>query len=427
MRTFHLSLLVAAMLLAAPASAATLRVPSEYSTIRAAVEAAVSGDEILLAPGHYTGDGNKGIQVSGMSLSVRSEAGAEATVIDGEGAPGWCLRVGLGADDLVTISGIEFTLFDALGGSALRVSGDGEVVVEDCRFVRCAVAEYDPEGNGGAAVVIRNQVRSTIRRCKFEWNTAPSGPSALEVSSAGPMTIENCGFVASMTSAMTVGDSSTSVAIVNSDFIGNGATISAYAGDVEVVNCSFVNNGSGIFSYADLTVRGSTFARTEAIGVYRGSLYAENSILSDGCPGSGIEAHAPVTLVCCALDSTRVEGWEHITLIGEQVWEDPLFCEPEPCGGYNLGGTDYYRLHSDSPCVWWRSPCGVRIGSLDVGCGAAGIGACCLEEGCFLAPQGECEAAGGMFEGAGTTCEPSPCGVTPTVPMSWGTIKQLFR
>ncbi|MEZ4649459.1 MAG: right-handed parallel beta-helix repeat-containing protein [Candidatus Eisenbacteria bacterium] len=414
------------VLLGSQGLAATLHVPSEYATIQDAVEAAASGDEILLAPGRYAGDGNTYIEVDGLSLSIRSESGPDVTTIDGEDSR-WGLRFRTDAVDMVSIHGIEFTGLGGAVGSAILVQGSGEAIVEDCRFVRCTTPDYDPYGNGSGVVMVKDEVRSSFRRCEFSWNDAPFSPSGLRVASSGESTVEMCDFIANSTGAMDIEASSTAASLADCNFVNNGGALYALGGSVRISDCSFINNGSGILSRSQLTITGSTFARTRGILVVSGTLYAENTILNDGCPSVDLQANAPVTLVCCAVDSSFVSGWEHITLEGEQVWDDPLFCDPEVCGGFNDGGIDRYRLHADSPCVWWRSPCGVRIGSLDVGCGAAGIGACCIGDECVLAPEDACASAGGIFVGEGTTCEPSPCGAVPVVPMSWGTIKELFR
>jgi hypothetical protein len=58
------------------------RVPSEYATIQEAVDASSDGDVVLVAPGTYTGDGNKNIDFSGKAIVVRSELGSYDTAID---------------------------------------------------------------------------------------------------------------------------------------------------------------------------------------------------------------------------------------------------------------------------------------------------------------------------------------------------------
>ena len=50
--------IVATLVLAGTSFAATINVPADYTTIQAAVDAASNGDEILVAPGIYTGRRN---------------------------------------------------------------------------------------------------------------------------------------------------------------------------------------------------------------------------------------------------------------------------------------------------------------------------------------------------------------------------------
>lgn len=54
--------------------------------------------------------------------------------------------------------------------------------------------------------------------------------------------------------------------------------------------------------------------------------------------------------------------------------------------------------------------------------------ACCLPDGsCTLTTAGECLALGGSPGGPGTTCTPSPCGVTPARKATWGGVKGHYR
>lgn len=67
-------------------SAEILYVPNEYPTIQAAINASQSGDEVVIANGVYTGQGNYNINFIGRTITVRSLSGnPDSCVIDIQG------------------------------------------------------------------------------------------------------------------------------------------------------------------------------------------------------------------------------------------------------------------------------------------------------------------------------------------------------
>ena len=56
----------------------TIHVPADYPTIQEGIDAAVHGDEVVVADGVYTGVGNQYIQFFGKRITVRSKSGPEA-------------------------------------------------------------------------------------------------------------------------------------------------------------------------------------------------------------------------------------------------------------------------------------------------------------------------------------------------------------
>src|SRR5262245_26293903 len=65
-----------------PALGATIRVPADQPTIQSAINAAVTGDTILVASGTYT----ENINYRGKPITIVSENGPAATIIDGNHA-----------------------------------------------------------------------------------------------------------------------------------------------------------------------------------------------------------------------------------------------------------------------------------------------------------------------------------------------------
>lgn len=89
--SFTIPFIAAMLTVVLPGMAAERHVPGQYPTIQAAGDAAVAGDDIIIAPGTYTGPGNRDILVPDLNLSIRSidpsdPAVVSATVLDGQDA-----------------------------------------------------------------------------------------------------------------------------------------------------------------------------------------------------------------------------------------------------------------------------------------------------------------------------------------------------
>src|SRR5262245_42288792 len=66
----------------ARALAATLRVPGQYPTIGAALNAAHNGDRVIVADGTYSGAGNRNLDFAGKHIRVESSGGPANCIID---------------------------------------------------------------------------------------------------------------------------------------------------------------------------------------------------------------------------------------------------------------------------------------------------------------------------------------------------------
>jgi hypothetical protein len=245
------------MLGGGPVPAATIRVPADQPTIQAAVDAAVSGDEVVVAPGAYTGAGNKNIHIELKDIAVRSEGGPEVTIIDCEGSGRGFFLVGVNAPGGVveglTIANGDGAAGDPSGGGAMFIGG-GSVIIRDCVFRGNTARGRNFSGGGGGLVCYNGQ--QSIEDCRFEGNSALGtgaigGGVATHYSSA---VIRRCHFISNKAVGTVAAGGAVCVGACNSmieaplfedcDFLNNEAPFGggAFVCNSRVVTCRFESN-----------------------------------------------------------------------------------------------------------------------------------------------------------------------------------------
>ncbi|MEA5556276.1 choice-of-anchor Q domain-containing protein [Nodularia spumigena] len=110
-----LSSACALALLAGSVHADTLHVPASFPTIQAAINAAVDGDHVLVAPGTYA----ERINLRGKAITVRSTEGAASTIIDGNGQNAFVVTINAGEGMGTVLDGFTIT------GAAGTLTGPG--------------------------------------------------------------------------------------------------------------------------------------------------------------------------------------------------------------------------------------------------------------------------------------------------------------
>lgn len=142
----HAALVVIGLLAAAPVAWATdLQVPSQFSTIQAAIAAASPGDRVLVQPGTY----NESLDFLGKGIEVIGVGGAEVTTIDATGLRWSCVTFFNDEPPEAVLAG--FTLTGGTGSNPGFGSDDG----------------------GG--INIRSGARPVVRDCVITGNSARSG------------------------------------------------------------------------------------------------------------------------------------------------------------------------------------------------------------------------------------------------------------
>lgn len=240
-----------ALLLAPMAAADTIGVPGDFPTIQAAIEAALDGDEIVVAPGVY----NEAIDLLGKAIVLRSEAGPDLTTIDGAGLQVSVVRCVSGEGSNTLIRG--FTIANGRFGTLISVSnnwwvGGGLYVnqssptIEDCVFIG------NRAGFGGGAYF--RDSASIVRDCVFHGNTANTDGGGAQFF-GGAVSVEDCVFS------------------LNNAAQGHGGGSHVVLGEHLFTGCTFSNNIASVgggFSFftngSPLSMIGATIVSNIATG-----------------------------------------------------------------------------------------------------------------------------------------------------------------
>ena len=271
--------LPALLLFALPLSAqSTLHVPGDHATIQAAIEAAVDGDTVLVAPGTWV----EQVDLLGKGITLRSSGGAGVTTIDSQGLAEWpdwpwgaVVRMvgGEGPDTVVegfTITGARAP-FATAGYSGVHCTGARPT------FRDCVIRGNENGGSGGG---VRGD--GIFERCRIEDNS--SEPYAEGGGIWGAPSLRDCVVANNRSGAQGGGIFATGPCLIQDTEIhgnvsGNGAD--GYS-------------GGGVFGPADLagcTITGNT----------------AHHYLSGGPPDPiGSAVHGARSLVRCTVSGNRI-------------------------------------------------------------------------------------------------------------------------
>jgi hypothetical protein len=346
-------LAVAVMLVSfSPASGVTFVVDlngaGEFLTIQDGLDAAATGDTVLVYPGIYAGSGNGGLDFGGRDVVLTSLAGQDETIMDLD-QRGRGFDFSSGETPAAVVDGFTVAYgYGGYSGGGFRCSG-ASPTFRNCFFTHCSVWGEMHSGEGGAGYMY--DCASIIENCRFTENYAAYSGEALLIAGDSDVTLRDCTFVDNDGSveamgAVLVGPTATAY-LEGCTFVGNGGRAAGNEGFAVFRECTFVNNGSGPWYSVVDTSSACQFDRC---------IFAFNAVLcSISCWGS-----VPSIQHCCFYDGVTPCGCLQINT-EINLLQDPLFCEPD---------SGDYTLCANSPCLPENNSWSVQIGAYGAGCDA---------------------------------------------------------
>ena len=157
-RLFAVTLLVLNLAAGAAVAQTTIRVPGDQPTIQAGIDAAMSGDTVLVAPGTYV----ERINFSGKAITVASASGPAVTVIDGNRG-GAVVTFNSGEGRAAVLRGFTVTNGGGFPGGGVAVSNASPTIESNIISLNTGCDGLGIYVNFGSPRIATNEISGNVR------------------------------------------------------------------------------------------------------------------------------------------------------------------------------------------------------------------------------------------------------------------------
>ncbi len=297
----------------------------DYPTIQAAIDDSNNGDTVIVADGTYTGDGNRDIDFSGKSITVRSENGPNDCIIDCNATEsdrhrGFYFHSGEDANSVLD----GFTIKNGYIVTCGREGGAGICIQESSpTIINCVVTNNHTELTlgclgvcHGGGIYIGYRSNSLIISCIFANNTVRGGIGAGIYCGRGTnATIKNC--IISNNGAV--------------EYCGGGGVYCMSANGSTVLNCTFTGNlsdwGGAIWCHGvdAMIIKNCVFSENSALDPFQGGgavnlSYSNASIIN--CTFNRNSTSAKGRTILCEHSNVNLDNsiiWADSTVDGNEI------------------------------------------------------------------------------------------------------------
>jgi hypothetical protein len=264
-----------------------------YKTIQAAIDAASDGDIIEVARGIYSGAGNRDIDFKGKKITVRSEAGTQATILDcSAGGRGFYFH--RSENTGATLSGFTIQngkITSGSGGGIYCESGSSPTIIN------CVITGCIAENGGGIAV---KNASPRIIDCVITNCTATNGGGIhCDSNSLDNVTFGGCSITGNKAKATGGGVYCSNANFQNCLVVTNSAATASglYANPsspIYITNCTIARNtntgsttatGCVASTSSDVRITSCIVWGNDGVQISGGSV--TYSDVQGGCPGDG--------------------------------------------------------------------------------------------------------------------------------------------